>query len=186
EEGIAQIRQGLAAYRDTGAQSGRSLVLGLLAETYKNTARPEEGLTVVTEALTLVQNTGQRSQESWLWRIKGELLLNAERMANGEEARPKRNDELKTSSVHRSSFRIHRSAEAEAEACFHKALDIARRQNAKSLELRAAVSLGRLWRQQGKKGEARRLLAEIYGWFTEGFDTPHLQDARALLQELGD
>src|ERR1043166_2129290 len=75
EEGIAQILQGLAAYQNTGAQSGRSLVLGLLAETYKNTARPDEGLTVVSEALTLVQNTGQRSQESWLWRIRGELFL---------------------------------------------------------------------------------------------------------------
>src|SRR3990170_3996147 len=73
---------------------------------------------------------------------------------------------------------------AEAEACFHQALEISRRQQAKSLELRAAMSLSRLWRQQGKKSEARQMLQEIYGWFTEGFDTADLQDAKALLEEL--
>jgi predicted ATPase len=75
-------------------------------------------------------------------------------------------------------------AEAEAEACFHKAIDIARRQGAKSLELRAVMSLSRLWQQQGKKEEARQMLAEIYGWFTEGFDTKDLQEAKVLLEEL--
>jgi predicted ATPase len=73
---------------------------------------------------------------------------------------------------------------AEAEGCFHWALDVARRQQAKSLELRVATSLSRLWQQQGKRAEAYQLLAEIYGWFTEGFDTPDLQDAKALLEEL--
>ena len=72
----------------------------------------------------------------------------------------------------------------EAEACFHKAIAIARQQQAKSLELRAVTSLSRLWQQQGKKDEARQLLAEIYGWFTEGFDTADLKDAKALLEEL--
>jgi predicted ATPase len=72
----------------------------------------------------------------------------------------------------------------EAEACFHKATEIARRQSAKSLELRAVMSLSRLWQSQGKKKEAHEMLAEIYGWFTEGFDTADLQDAKALLQEL--
>ncbi len=94
------------------------------------------------------------------------------------------NDEFKTSSIHRSSFRIHRSAEAEAEACFHQAIAIARRQSAKSLELRAAMSLSRLWQQQDKKDEAHQLLSEIYHWFTEGFDTKDLQEAKALLEEL--
>ena len=75
-------------------------------------------------------------------------------------------------------------AEAEAEACFLKALDIARKQQAKSLELRAATSLARLWQQQGKKAEARALLAPVYQWFTEGFDTADLRDAKALLEEL--
>ena len=72
----------------------------------------------------------------------------------------------------------------QAEACFHQALDVARRQQAKSLELRAAVSLSRLWQRQGKRDEARQLLAEIYGWFTEGFDTADLLEAKALLEEL--
>ena len=75
--------------------------------------------------------------------------------------------------------------QAEAEACFQRALDVARRQEAKSLELRAAMSLSRLWQQQGKRAEARALLAPIYGWFTEGFDTADLQEAKALLEELG-
>jgi len=76
------------------------------------------------------------------------------------------------------------SLEEEAEACFHKAIEIARRQGAKSLELRAVLSLARLWQKQGKKNEARQMLAEIYGWFTEGFDTADLKEAKTLLEEL--
>ncbi len=76
------------------------------------------------------------------------------------------------------------SLEEEAEACFHKAIEIARRQGAKSLELRAVMSLARLWQKQGKKNEARQMLAEIYGWFTEGFDTADLKEAKTLLEEL--
>jgi predicted ATPase len=72
---------------------------------------------------------------------------------------------------------------SEAEACFHKAIEIARRQQAKSLELRAVMSLSRLWQSQGKKEEAHRMLADVYGWFTEGFDTKDLQEAKALLAE---
>ena len=72
----------------------------------------------------------------------------------------------------------------EAEACFHKAIEIARKQQAKSLELRAVMSLSRLWQQQGKKDEARQMLAKVYNWFTEGFDTKDLQEAKALLEEL--
>ena len=75
--------------------------------------------------------------------------------------------------------------EVQAEICLHQALDIARHQQTKSWELRAATSLARLWRQQGKRAEAHAFLAPIYGWFTEGFDTADLQDARALLEELG-
>src|SRR5262249_39220887 len=99
------------------------------------------------------------------------------------------NDEFKKTpssvNVQRSSFSVHRSAEAEAEACFQQAIGIARRQQAKSLELRAVMSLSRLWQQHGKKEAARQLLAEIYGWFTEGFDTKDLQEAKALMEELG-
>jgi len=107
-------------------------------------------------------------------------------MAKNKETRPKRKGERKTkrtgrvsSPIQHSAFSIQRSAEAEA--CFLKALAIARQQSAKSLELRAAMSLSRLWQQQGKRAEARKLLAEIYGWFTEGFDTKDLQEAKALL-----
>jgi len=105
--------------------------------------------------VTVVGHTGERNYEAELHRLTGQLLL----------AR---------SGVHH----------MEAEACFHQALDMARRQQAKSLELRAAVSLSRLWQQQGKRTEAYDLLAPVYGWFTEGFDTADLQDARALLEEL--
>jgi predicted ATPase len=110
---------------------------------------------VLAEALTLVDTTEERWWEAELHRLEGELLL-----------------ALSTDHA------------AQAETCFHQALDIARRQQAKSLELRAAMSLSRLWQQQGKRAEARQLLAETYGWFTEGFDTADLQEAKALLAEL--
>jgi predicted ATPase len=174
QEGVAQMRQGLAALRATGAEAWLPFFLALLAKTYGEIGQAEEGLTMLTEALTRVEKTRERFWEAELYRLKGELLLNAERGTL--------NDELKTASVHRSSFRIHRSEEAEA--CFLKAIEIARKQQAKSLELRAVMSLSRLWQQEGKKKEAHEMLAQIYGWFTEGFDTADLQEARALLQEL--
>jgi predicted ATPase len=105
--------------------------------------------------LDLVDTTGERWWEAELHRLKGVLLL-----------------------------ALSPADHAEAEICFHQALDIARRQQAKSLELRVTVSLSRLWQQQGKHTEARELLALVYGWFTEGFDTADLQDARGLLEEL--
>jgi predicted ATPase len=155
EEGIAQLHQGLAAFRAAGAEISRSRDLALLAEAYGEVGQTEEGLTVVAEALAVVDNTGERYWEAELYRLKGELLLA-------------------------------RSAEQHTEAatCFHQALDIARQQQAKSLELRAALSLSRLWQQQGKRVEVRDLLAPIYGWFTEGFDTADLREARALLEAL--
>jgi predicted ATPase len=107
-----------------------------------------------------VEETGERFWEAEIYRLKGELLL--------KDKGGRRKDE----------------SEAEAEACFWQAIEIARRQEGKSLELRATVSLARLWQQQGKKDQARRMLADIYGWFTEGFDTLDLQQARALLHEL--
>jgi predicted ATPase len=174
EEGIAQMRQGLATYRVTGSELARTVFLALLAEEYGKAGQPEEGLTVLAEALAHAGKTEERWYEAELYRLKGTLLLNDERGT--------RNDELNSSSVHRSSFSIHHSEEAEA--CFLKAIDIARWQQAKSLELRAVMSLSRLWQQQGKKDEARQMLAEVYGWFTEGFDTKDLQEARALLDDL--
>ncbi|HEV8718279.1 MAG TPA: AAA family ATPase [Candidatus Binatia bacterium] len=186
EEGIRQMQQGLAASKATGAELGLPAWLVLLAAAHGQVGQAEEGLTLLAEAEAAMGHKGERVYEAELYRVKGELLLNAERIVNGK-VRPKRNDEFKKTLAsvdgHRSSVIIHRSAEAEAEACFHQARAIARRQSAKSLELRAAMSLGRLWQQQGRKAEARRMLAEIYGWFTEGFDTPDLQEARALLEE---
>jgi predicted ATPase len=144
EVGIAQIRQGLAAYRATGAELNSTSFVGMLAEASQKVGQIEEGLRVIE---------GRRGVG--LYRLKGELLLTL-------------------SSEHL----------AEAETCFRQALEVARRQQAKSLELRAAMSLSRLWQQQGKRDEARQLPAEVYGWFTEEFDTADLQEAKALLVEL--
>jgi len=170
--GIAQARQGVMTLRTGEAGVGQSYHLALLAEMSGRVGRTEEGLATLAEALSLVDKNGEHSYEAEIYRLKGQLLLNAEhRMPNAEL-------------VHYSSLSVRRSVEAEE--CFQKAIDIARRQQAKSLELRAVMSLGRLWQQQGKRDEARQMLAEIYGWFTEGFDTADLQEAKALLEELSD
>jgi class 3 adenylate cyclase/predicted ATPase len=164
EEGIAQIRQGLAAQQATAAEGLRPHFLGLLTEAYGKVGQAEEGLITLTEALTLVDKNGERFWEAELYRLKGEFLL--------------------TQEGHRLQAIGYREKTEEAEACFLKAIDIARKQQAKSLELRATVSLARLWQIQGKKDEARQTLAEIYNWFTEGFDTKDLQEAKALLDSL--
>jgi predicted ATPase len=154
EEGIAQMRQGRAALQAMGATLWWPAYLAWLAEAYDGMGQAPEGLTVLAEALTIAHNTGERFWEAELYRLKGELLL---RRASSTE---------------------------EVEACFRQAIEIARHQQAKSLELRAATSLSRLWQQQGKRTEAHDLLAPIYGWFTEGFDTIDLQEAKALLDAL--
>jgi predicted ATPase len=173
EEGIAQIRQGLAVYRATGAEVNQSYFLALLTEAYGVAGQTEEGLTVLAEALTLVGGTGDRMWEAELYRLKGQLTLQQFQVSGSKFQVT--NPQSPTPNSH---------AEAEAEACFLKALDIARRQQAKSLELRAAMSLARLGHQQGKTEQARHLLAEVYNWFTEGFDTKDLQEAKVLLEEL--
>jgi predicted ATPase len=151
-EGIAQMRQGLAALRATGTALGLPSFLAQLAEAYGRVGQVDEGLHLLVETLPMV-DTMVGSPE--LHRLHGELLL--------RQAVP--------------------DAPA-AEVCFQQALDVARRRQAKSWELRAAISLSRLWQHQGKRDQARELLAPIYGWFTEGFDTPDLQEARALLDVL--
>jgi predicted ATPase len=161
EEGIAQIHQSLAAYRATGSEMLRPYYLALLAEVYGKVGQTEEGLTVMAEALAQVEKTGERWYEVELHRLKGELTLAQSRVQG-----------------------LVSSVQKEAEACFLKAIEVAQQQQAKSLELRATTSLARLWQRQGKKDDARRMLAEIYSWFTEGFDTKDLQEARALLEEL--
>jgi predicted ATPase len=127
-------------------------------------------------------NAIERSEERWweaeLYRLKGELTLQ-------REARGWRLDTGSLSSQAPSlKPQVSPEVAQEAEGCFHKAVEIARKQQAKSLELRATMSLARLWQQQGKKDEARQMLADVYGWFTEGFETKDLQEAKALLDSL--
>jgi predicted ATPase len=154
-EGIAQIRQGLTTRGTIGAQIAYATRLALLAEAYGQAGQVDEGLRVVAEALAHADATGERVYEAELYRLKGEFLLTQEPPDT-----------------------------CQAERCFQQALAISRRQQAKSWELRAAMSLARLWQQQGKRAEAHALLAPIYGWFTEGFDTADLKQAKALLDEL--
>jgi predicted ATPase len=149
------MRQGLAIYQATGAEVGRPYFLALLAKGYRTEGQAEEGLRVLDEALTAVQKTGERWCEAELYRLKGEFIF----------ARSSEDD-------------------AETETCFQQAMHIASQQQAKSLELRAAMSLSRLWQRHDKRHEARHVLAPVYGWFTEGFDTADLQEAKALLEEL--
>jgi class 3 adenylate cyclase/predicted ATPase/DNA-binding winged helix-turn-helix (wHTH) protein len=155
DAGIAQIQQGLAAYQSTGAALFRPLFLTLLAEGYHSAGQATEGLRVLADAMDVVDRTAERFYEAEIYRLQGELLL-----AQGGT---------------RHTF-------VEAERYLRKALDTARGQQARSLELRAATSLSRLWWQQGRQDDASRLLREIYGWFTEGFDTADLQEAQTLLE----
>jgi predicted ATPase len=139
----------------TGAAVLRVTFCTVLAEAYGMMGQIDEGLGILSEAQAAIGEAGRHPHETELYRLKGELLL-----AGSEGQR------------------------AEAEASFHQALSVARQQQAKSWELRAATSLARLWQQQGKRQEAYDLLQPVYGWFTEGFDTADLQEAKALLQEL--
>jgi predicted ATPase len=161
EEGIAKMRQGLDAWQSIGAEVARPQMLTLLAHACRRLEQTEEGLSVVRQALTLGDKTGERLCEAELHRLRGELSLQSRQVKASQG----------------------QSIE-EAESHFLKAIEIARRQQAKSLELRASTSLSRHWQRLGKKQQARRLLAEIYGWFTEGFDTSDLKEAKALLEEL--
>ncbi len=160
QEGIAQLRDGLAAMQAVGAVRHRTSFLAALAEGYAKMGQPGQGLGALAEAFSLVAQTGERYYLAELHRLQGELLL-----MQGDQPEAE------------ASFH-------QAESCFQHAIEVARQQSAKSWELRATMSLSRLWQQQGKREEARLMLAEIYGWFTEGFDTPDLKEAKALLEEL--
>jgi len=155
EEGIEQLSTNLVFYRNAGVALEQPYYLALLAEAFGKAGRIDEGLAELTEALARAHQTGECYYEAELLRIKGELLLS--QTTPGVE---------------------------EAERCFREAIEVARRRRSKSLELRAAMSLSRLWQQQGKKDDARKLLGDIYGWFTEGFETADLKAAKALLNEL--
>src|SRR5262249_36055503 len=137
-----------------------------LVAAYAKAGQEEKGLSIVAEALAFVDKTGMRVGEAELYRLKGQLTLQQFKVQSSRVKVPSP------------------QAEVQAEAGFQIAIEIARQQSAKLLELRAVMSLARLWQQQGKTDEARQMLAGIYGWFTEGFDTKDLREAKALLEEL--
>jgi predicted ATPase len=160
EKGLAQMRQGMVIFQATGAKLAIPSFFCEFAWAYGRAGRVKEGLALVTEALRVIAKTGERVSEAEVYRVKGQLTLQSGGQGSGARG------------------------QKEAEECFLKAIEIARRQKAKSLELRAVLSLSRLWQQQGKGEEARQMLAELYGWFSEGFNTTDLQEAKALLAEL--
>ncbi len=155
EEGIAQLRQGLETWQAMGTSANKPYFFTLLAIAFGKIGQASQGLKVLEEALTLSEQTGERWWDAELHRLRGSLLL-APAVDN----------------------------HTEAVVAFQQALSIARDQQTKSLELRATISLSRLWQQQGKRDEAREQLASVYNWFSEGFDTADLQEAKALLDEL--
>ncbi len=162
-EGLSLMRESLTAYRSNGR--GWIAQSVLFAEELCKAGETEEGLRTVSEVLALIESTGERFYEAELHRVRGELLLRS--IADGKSLLDETSEQV-----------------SEAEGCFHKGLEIARKQEAKSLELRSAVSLSKLWDKTGKRADARELLAAIYGWFTEGFETKDLQEAKALLAKL--
>ncbi len=152
-EGLAMLKQGLAALDDTGTVLGKPGLLISLAEAHGILGQSIEGLNCLDEARQIIEATEERLDAAEWHRMRGELL-----MQTGDRAA--------------------------AEACLREAIALAQRQSAKLYELRAATGLARLWRDHGKEGEARALLTPIYGWFTEGFETPDLKEAKGLLDEL--
>jgi predicted ATPase len=159
--GIEEVRQGLAAFRDAGGEIMRPYFLALLAELYGKAGQANAGLSALSEAQAAMENSCERCWEPELYRLKGELMLEQSdyQSAGGENQK-------------------------HVEICFHQALDIARSQSTRSWELRAALSLSRLWQRQGKRAEAQRLLTEIYDRFTEGFCTADLEEAKTMLAQL--
>jgi tetratricopeptide (TPR) repeat protein len=183
EEGIAQMRRGLAASRAMGILL-RPYFLALLAEGYGKVGQPEEGLSALAEAQAIAHENEVRHYEAELYRLKGELTLQQFKVQGSKFKESRVGTAHQKESIAEAGAVGDAHPTKAAEAYFLKAIEVARRQQAKSLELRAVISLSRLWQQQGKTEEARQLLAEIYNWFTEGFDTKDLQEAKALLEEL--
>jgi predicted ATPase len=178
EEGVAQMVQAIADWQRSGGGVARLWIFSMLAEAYGKGGQVDNGLAVLAEALTFVEGTEEHYHEPELYRLKGELTLQLGTRDWGLGAG--------SSSPPASSLKpqVPSGVVKEAEECFFKAIDLAQKQQAKSLELRAAMSLARLWQQQGRTAEAWRMLSDIYGWFTEGFDTKDLQEAKALIEEL--
>jgi hypothetical protein len=180
------MHQGLATWQDIKAAIVQPYWLALLAEGYGQIGQTEKGLSLLAEGLTLVENTEERSHEAGLYRLKGELTLqqsSVQSLASSVKTSPK-SKVPRRRSTKTNPQALTFNPQVEAEVCFHKAIEIAKHQQAKSLELRAVLSLARLWQRQGKRQQAQRMLAEVYGWFTEGFDTADLKDAKIMLAEL--
>jgi predicted ATPase len=154
-DAVHQITSGIAAYRSTGATLGLTAWLVYLVKAHADLRQFDDAWRCIDEAIRMIERTKERWWEAEVNRIAGEIALLS----------PERDT-------------------AKAETYFERALSVARQQQAKSWELRAAMSLARLWRDQGKVQKARELLAPVYGWFTEGFDTRDLKEAKALLEEL--
>ncbi|MCH9052953.1 MAG: hypothetical protein IIA72_18120 [Proteobacteria bacterium] len=154
EEGVDEIRAGIATWETTESKAERSYFLAVLAETLSKAGQRDEALRVLDQALDLVAETEEQWWAAEIYRLKGELLL------------------------------IQEADTTEIEGHFHKAIEVARQQSARLLELRATTSLARLWQSQGRRQDAHDLLCPVYDWFTEGFDTADLKDAKALLDDL--
>ena len=184
EEGIALITAGLAAYRATHSGIYLPYFLSFLAGGYLQLGKTAEGMKAVQEALHLTEVNLDRFWEAEVYRIKGELVLQSGVRGSESQKESQKSKVKGQKSKVTNSRPLTPDPQGEAEACFHKAIEIARQQGAKSLELRTVMSLSRLWQQQGKQHEAHELLSEIYGWFTEGFNTKDLQEAKTLLEEL--
>jgi predicted ATPase len=161
EEGIAQMKHGLAGWKGRGARMWRPYCLGLLAEVYRKVGKSEKGLSLLAEALNVVEQTGERLHEAELYRLKGELLI------------------IRAETEYEPDTWF-----GDVESCFQQAIEIARHQGAKALEIRSVMSLTRFWGKQGKRQKARTLLQEIYSWFDEGFETADLKEAKMLLDGL--
>jgi predicted ATPase len=170
-EGLSQARQSIDAQRAMGAELARPNFLSMLAEALGQHGHVDEALATVSEAIEIAERTGERSKEAEFRRVKGELLL-------------KKAEQLPDSTAAGAGSTGKEQLMKEAEESLLQAIRVAQSREARSWELRATVSLCRLWQKTGKREEARAALAEIYNWFTEGFDTVDLKEARALLEEL--
>ena len=190
DEGIALMQTGLKRQQVAGVRIGEVSYQLLLVDAYSKTGQVESALQALTDAVAAVEQTEERTFEAELYRFQGELTLQ-QSQTSLEQVSNKRlrqveskSKQVETKSEDTDLRPLAPDPRGEAEACFLKAIDIARRQQAKSLELRATISLARLWQQQGRQHAAPAMLSEVYSWFSEGFDTPDLREAKTLLEEL--
>ncbi len=157
ERGVAEMEAGIAGFVPIGGVPRQAFTAAMLAKGYEKVGRIDQAIAMLDEQRVRIERSGERLEDAELYRVKGELLC-----ARDSASR------------------------SEGESCLRKAIEVARRQESRWWELRATTSLARLFAKQGRNDEARAMLAEIYGWFTEGFDTSDLKDAKALLEELSE